>query len=240
MYILALETTGAHASVAVIGQEGSLVQKKSRGVLNHLQDLIPMTRALLAENGIDLGQITAIAASEGPGSFTGIRIGVSTARALAQVRHVPVIGVPTLKVFAYNMPKYGGLICPIFDARRSQVYGGAWRWQQGVIQEVVAGAPYSIEAFLEKVRAVETEHVMFFGDGTKVYKEALTFGQLAPEEVRLQQASSVAQLALEYYQCGKITDYNHLTPNYMRQAEAQRKLEEKRRKEQQQKEAQND
>ena len=128
MYILALETTGAHASVAIINEEGKIAEKVSDSVLNHLQNLMPMTKELLDEQGLSIGDMTAIAASQGPGSFTGIRIGVSSARALAQVTGIETVAVPTLKAFAYNAPDFDGLICPVFDARRSQVFAAAYKW----------------------------------------------------------------------------------------------------------------
>lgn len=237
MYILALETTGAHASVAIIDQQGRLWEKRGRGVLNHLQYLMPMVKDLTAESGLQLSDMTAVAASKGPGSFTGIRIGVSSARALAQILNIPAIGVPTLKAFAYNMPAYSGLICPVFDARRSQVYAGAYRWQNGEIREAVKGAPYSIDEFLEKVKAADQSQAacdarervfpppLFFGDGTKVYGDRFREEELAPEDVRLQSAASVVRLARDMMQAGQTAGYEELKPDYMRKAEAERKLE---------------
>lgn len=227
MYILALETTGAHASAAVINEEGKIFESHSEEVLNHLQSLMPMVQQLMQENGLEMKDLEAVAASQGPGSFTGIRIGVSSARALAQVLDIKTIAVPTLKAFAYNMPEFDGLICPVFDARRSQVYAGAYRWKDGSIEEVVEGAPYSIEAFLEKVSAAGGNR-MFFGDGTKVYSSYFAEEELAPEHCRLQNAVSVAKLARDMKQAGLETGYEELKPNYMRKAEAERKLEEKR------------
>ena len=226
MYILALETTGAYASVAIINEEGKVVENSSDAVLNHLQHLMPMTQELLEKAGLQLGDMTAIAASQGPGSFTGIRIGVSSARALAQVMDMPTIAVPTLKAFAYNVPEFEGLICPVFDARRSQVYAGAYRWVDGKIEEVVEGAPYSIDEFVEKTAETGLPR-MIFGDGIKAYGDRFSPEELAPEEVRLQLASSVVKLAKDMYEAGETLHYEELKPNYMRKAEAERKLEEK-------------
>lgn len=238
MYILALETTGAHASVAIINGRGKVVEKRGQGVLNHLQYLMPMVKELLGENKLQLTDMTVIAASRGPGSFTGIRIGVSSARALAQILKVETIGVPTLRAFAYNMPDHGGLICPVLDARRNQVYAGAYRWEDGQIREVVKGAPYSIDAFLEKVRGADrtgdtdeshqdgnTGKPLFFGDGTKACRDWFKEEELAPEEVRFQSAASVARLARDMQQAGLAQHYEELKPDYMRKAEAERKLE---------------
>lgn len=226
MYILALETTGAFASCAVINEEGKVAEIRSEAVLNHLQNLMPMTKQLLDENGLQLGDMTAIAASQGPGSFTGIRIGVSSARALAQVTGVETLAVPTLKAFAYNVPDFEGLICPVFDARRSQVYAGAYKWTDGKIEEVVAGAAYSLEEFLEKTQAAGLPR-MFFGDGIKAYGDSFSEEETAPEEIRFQMASSVAKLAKDMWEDGEADHYETLKPNYMRKAEAERKLEER-------------
>lgn len=226
MYILALETTGAHASVAIINEEGKIVEKSSDSVLNHLQHLMPMTQDLLREAGLQIGDMTAIAASQGPGSFTGIRIGVSSARALAQVTGVETIAVPTLKAFAYNMPEFEGLICPVFDARRSQVFAGAYKWNDGKIEEIITGAAYALDDFLAKTEEAGLPR-MFFGDGIKAYPDSFREDEIAPEAVRLQLASSAARLAKDMYEAGEAVHYENLKPNYMRKAEAERKLEEK-------------
>lgn len=226
MYILALETTGPNASVAIINESGDTVELKNNEVLNHLQYLMPMTQELMQKQGLQLGDMTAIAASQGPGSFTGIRIGVSSARALAQVMELETLAVPTLKAFAYNMPDFDGLICPVFDARRSQVYAGAYKWENGTIMEMVEGAPYTIDEFMEKTASLGFPR-MFFGDGIKAYGDRFRDEEIAPEEIRLQTASSVAKLAKDMFEAGEGLHYEELKPNYMRKAEAERKLEEK-------------
>lgn len=228
MHILALETTGARASAAIIDEKGTVLEKRGQGVQNHLQNLTPMVKELLDENGLQLRDITEIAVSKGPGSFTGIRIGVSTARALAQILKVRTIGVPTLKAFAYNAPGWDGLICPVFDARRSQVYAGAYMWAEGKILEAVRGAPYDIDDFLEKVAQADRSGAagrLFFGDGTTVYRDRFSESELAPEDRRFQSAASAARLAKDMSEAGLALDYEDLKPDYMRKAEAERKLE---------------
>jgi tRNA threonylcarbamoyladenosine biosynthesis protein TsaB len=199
MNILAIETTGAEASVALIDELGNVSMEASDQKLNHLQNLMPMTDTLLTKRGLKIDDINCIAVSEGPGSFTGIRIGVSSARALAQTLGLKTIGVPTLKSFLYNVPEYRGIICPIFDARRSQVYGGAYRWigtgeqkaaggQESAIgqEEVVPGAAYDLSELLGllentvKERGAELVNmdggsieITFFGDGIVPYREQI-------------------------------------------------------------------
>ena len=247
MYILAFETTGPHCSVAILDQEGIVRAKASKGTMNHLQFLMPLTRELLGECKLQLGDISAIAVSAGPGSFTGIRIGVSSARGLAQALNCKIIPVPTLKAFAYHAPSYKGLICPIFDARRNQVYGGAYLWEDNQIVEVVPAGPYMLPAYLTLVDgAIEKtglKAARFFGDGLKPYGEmVLEWGReksiqltFAPEEHRYQEASSVAYLGYEEMKKGNLLDYSKVFPNYMRMAEAQRNLEERLAREQAQK-----
>jgi len=243
MYILAFETTGAQASVACIDEKGNLFEQSSEGVLNHLQNLMPMTESLLKENGIAMSDISCVAASTGPGSFTGIRIGVSSARAVAQAMNIPCISVPTLPSFSYNIENYKGLVCPILDARRNQVYGGAFYVSGGIgdIHEAVPGGAYDVGEYLQRLRAVIAEQgvsdILFFGDGIKVYQDEVEKWQssslnddirleLAPKDKSGQKASSVAKLALKLYNEGKQVNYENLMPVYMRKAEAERKFEE--------------
>lgn len=238
MNILAIETTGAEASVAVINDKKEVFMEASDQKMNHLQNLMPMVDILLQKRGMLIGDLDYIAVSEGPGSFTGIRIGVSTARALAQALNLQAIGVPTLKSFLYHVPEYKGIICPIFDARRNQVYGGAYQWTDvGLYKEVVPGAAYDLEELLELLEKAASAEITFFGDGIVPYREQILRWKdtslndnirvlFAEDDLKLQKASSVARLALELCQAGKIKSLYDLKPVYMRKAEAERKLEE--------------
>ena len=275
MNILAIETTGAEASVAIINEKGQVFMEASEQKLNHLQNLMPMVDVLLNKRGLTIDDVDCIAVSEGPGSFTGIRIGVSSARALAQALGLKTISVPTLKTFLYNIPEYKGIVCPIFDARRSQVYGGAFQWAENVgdktesssetghnlqaIREVVPGDAYDLSQllglletaiknmdqetnYIEATNALTVvkaqKEITFFGDGIVPYKEQILNWQasslnddirinFAEDDVKLQNASSVAKFALELYHKGQFKSLYDLKPVYMRKAEAERKLEEK-------------
>ncbi|QIB70407.1 tRNA (adenosine(37)-N6)-threonylcarbamoyltransferase complex dimerization subunit type 1 TsaB [Aminipila butyrica] len=241
MNILAIETTGASASVAVIDEQGQIFEVRSSETLNHLQVLMPMVGEILEKSKLQINNLTAIAASQGPGSFTGIRIGVSTARALAQALELPCIGVPTLETFLYNGERQKGIYCPIFNARRGQVYGGAYRWREdGTPVEVVKGSACLLAQLLENLQEVlgaQSAEITFFGDGVEAYAAQIEQWQnsslnsnirvkFAEPGIRYQNASSVAKLALELYKKGEVCSPQALTPNYMRKAEAERKLEE--------------
>lgn len=229
MYILALESTGPHASVALIDDKGKVTELNNEGTLNHLENLMPMTKELLEDAGIALSDITAIAASAGPGSFTGIRIGVTTARALAQTLGVPAVSVETLKAFAYGAQGYDGVICSCIDARRNQCYAGAFKWEDGKLKDKISAGPYMIDEFLEMVSGLG-EKCLFFGDGLIRYGEkiyALEGAEGASPEKRLQHGGYVAKMALDIYNEGGASDYAALEPIYMRKAEAERKREER-------------
>ncbi|MGI6728352.1 MAG: tRNA (adenosine(37)-N6)-threonylcarbamoyltransferase complex dimerization subunit type 1 TsaB [Anaerovoracaceae bacterium] len=249
MNILAIETTGPFASVALINENKDILEQNSQRKLSHLQNLIPMVGNLLEKSQLQIDDITHIAVSEGPGSFTGIRIGMATAKALAQTLNIPVIAVPTLKSFLWNVLDFNGIYCPIFDARRNQVYAGAYYWKDGTYHQAVTDGAYQIEDFFSLVEVFDPNHekqIMMFGDGLSVYKNAVedwknnahrlsSKGDLsviiAEEGVRYQKASSVGLLAYSLCKEGKIINYEELRPVYIRKPEAERKLEERKQRE---------
>lgn len=254
MYILAIETTGPEASAALLAApEQDVTQSEpadSRAVLlgekscgeakNHLKNLMPLIQRLLADCGVEKTQLTHIAASVGPGSFTGIRIGVATARALAQVLQLPCIAVPTLETFRcadINLPgshsKDGQrpAVCGILNARRGQVYG--------IVEDCLPGGPYMLTEVLdviaEKVLPAGRA-VKFYGDGIDAYetqirsyfddlgaKEGAQFFFAAPE-MRYQRAAAAAYAAFPKILRGETRSYAQLLPDYMRKAEAEVKL----------------
>ncbi len=236
MVILALETTGRFASAALY-IDGRVEEKTDRSEYSHLQRIAPMTGELLRENGIDPAGLDAVAVSRGPGSFTGIRIGMATAKALAQVWDKPVICVPTLASFAFSGFEKKAeedarlLFCPVFDARRSQIYAGAYEpWER---RPVVEDAACDADAFLSRLKEVSGryERLVFFGDGAAPYEDELKNSGLplivAPEEERYQSAAQCARLAALMYEAGELSDCFTAQPEYLRLAEAERKLKEK-------------
>lgn len=205
MYILAIETTGFFCSVAVIDEDDKIVHRSSDSRFNHLKELTPMIRELLEDNDISMEEIDAIATSTGPGSFTGIRIGVSTARGMSQMRGIPCISVPTIEAFALkdfskincseSDREAGGdgkpsekrfISCPIFDARRKQIYGGSYADEI----EIVSPGAYAVDEYMEKLlselkgiisnmekdgsEVISKVTLSFKGDGAVQYKSEIT------------------------------------------------------------------
>jgi tRNA threonylcarbamoyladenosine biosynthesis protein TsaB len=215
MLLLAIETTGPFASVAVADESGAVREICSDQKMNHLKGLTAMIAELLGEGGLSLSDIACIAASEGPGSFTGIRIGVSAARALAQAGNIPAVGVPTLAGFVYRLPAYRGVVCPVFDARRGQVYCGLFRLGDDggpvTLLDGAARTPAELGRALEGFdwgaqQDVCAREICFFGDGIDACGDLLADlraagaagpdVRIAPLESRFQNAASAARLAL--------------------------------------------
>lgn len=231
MFILAIETTGPICSAAVINEKGEVNQSVSEGTMNHLQKLAPMIYRAVGEAGLaSLNELESIAVSVGPGSFTGIRVGVSTGRALAQVLGLKLIKVPTLKAFGLfesSKAEPQMVVCPILNARRNQIYGAAYH---GSI-EVLKTQPYSLDEFLKQLQGKAAgQKILFVGDGAVAYGNQIEkWASERHEDISLssgnQTAEGVARLALE----GKLAEYGYdeLEPEYMRQAEAERKLKQR-------------
>lgn len=215
MKLLAIETTGPIAGVALIDKTEKVGVKTSDSRFNHLKDLVPMINDLIQEEGLSMDDLTHIAVSAGPGSFTGIRIGVSTARALGQTLEIPLIQVPTLETFLYIDEEFKGIVIPEFDARRKQIYSGAYVLDKssGKIEILVEGGPYYREDFEKKLE----ESIAQMGDKNS-QPEIRRYG----EE---QSALAVASWALSNIRTAK--EYNFIEPIYMREAEAKRKFEQK-------------
>jgi len=227
--ILAIETTGPFASAAVIDDDECVHGVVSDGELTHLQKLMPLIDQTLKDCDITLKDIDGIAVSRGPGSFTGIRIGVSTAKALAQVLGVKIAEVPTLRAMALNYIDFRGIVCPVLDARRSQVYSAAYI-QDDETEELFPEGAYGIAEVIEKVG--NRGPVMFMGDGVSNEKirAELEAGLgrdafFASPERRMQTADTVAMLGLEIHREGKAVSYIDSKPEYLRKSEAERNLE---------------
>ena len=235
MNILAMDTSGPVCGVCVLQDQTIRCEITVQNKLTHSANLMPMIRQALESAGMQLETLDKLAVVTGPGSFTGVRIGMATVKGLAQVWNKPVIEVPTLASFAYGeydwLKSGKSLICPMFDARRSQVYSGVY--EPGCKTPVVEDAAYGIEELMEKIRAVSSDfdYIVFFGDGIKVYKDHLPECgipyEIARNEDLYQMASSVARLGEEIYREGDLKDCYTCQPEYLRLAEAERKLREK-------------
>ena len=233
MKLLAIDTTGAYSSVALY-DDGKIYQKINDDDFSHLQRLIPVVNEVLENNNCSPKELDAIAVSRGPGSFTGIRIGMASAKGLAQIWNKPIVCVPTLASFAfrpYSFEAEGQLYCPVFDAKRHQIYGGAYEKNSDI--SVVPDGAYDLDEYLSllKEKASAYKQIVFFGDGIKAYAEGLKNSGLncifAEDKDLYQTAEGAANLGVKLFNEGLVFDCYTAQPEYLRAAEAERKLAEK-------------
>lgn len=245
MNILAIETTGKYGSASVINEAGEVFSAISTEEMNHLKGMMILIDEAIRKAGIDKSGLTHIAASVGPGSFTGIRIGVVTARVMAQMLGLPCISVSSLEAMAERVldvsVSEGALyVVPVINARRHQTYAGVWEaeftsdYEHKTLCSVMEERQYMIEDLLgslkEKTAQYDGARCYFTGDGIDAYadiiKDAMDEGSyvLADEELRYQHAESVARIALKKAKAGNVLSYNELMPEYMRLAEAEQRL----------------
>ncbi len=224
MAILGLETTGPYCSVALLDDRGEVDCQVGTDRFQHLATITTMVEKLLEKNHVTWEQIETLAVSVGPGSFTGIRIGVSTARAISQLTGISLLPVPTLEAFALQENRDDFLICPILDARRGQVYGGAYH--KG--KEIVEGGPYLLEELVAEIRPYlkGNQKPFFVGDGVPVSLKKLE-DLLGKEGFAYGEGYQSARGVLTYAQTrGKEGPFlmtpHELQPRYMRMAEAER------------------
>lgn len=226
MKILALDSSGLVASVAVVEDDSLIAEYTVNYKKTHSQTLLPMLDEIANMTELDLNTIDAVAVAAGPGSFTGLRIGSATAKGLGLALKKPLIAVPTLEGLAYNLYGTKGLICPLMDARRNQVYTGIYEFDGSKLRTVKKQTAAAIEKIVEELNELGRE-VTFLGDGVKVYRKVIqqlcsvpcTF---APPHVNKQRAGAVAALALEYLKEGRTEDPKDHRPEYLRLSQAER------------------
>ncbi|MBR6615034.1 MAG: tRNA (adenosine(37)-N6)-threonylcarbamoyltransferase complex dimerization subunit type 1 TsaB [Lachnospiraceae bacterium] len=230
MRILAIESSSLVASVAIVEDGVTLAEYTANFKMTHSQTLLPMIDSMVSLFGIDLATIDAIAVSGGPGSFTGLRIGSATAKGLGLALDKPLIHIPTLDGTAYNLYGAKGLICPIMDARRNQVYTGIYRFEQD-FEVVMEQDAVDMGELIEKLNAMG-ERVIFLGDGVPVHEKRIRESMavpfdFAPAHMNRQRAASVAALGAVYFAEGKIETAAEHGPDYLRKSQAEREREER-------------
>ena len=230
MYILGIESSSLVASVAIVDDGVTMAEYTANFKKTHSQTLLPMIDSMVSLLGMELSTIDAIAISGGPGSFTGLRIGSATAKGLGLALNKPLIHVPTVDGMAYNLFGNQGLICPIMDARRSQVYTGIYRFENDfeIVEEQMAIA---VSELIEKLNAYG-ETVTFLGDGVPVYRKQLEEGlkvayRFAPAHRSRQSAAAVGALGMKYFKDGKVETAKEHQPDYLRLSQAERERAEK-------------
>lgn len=231
MKVLAIDTSSVVATCAVLDEEKLLGEYTLNQDMTHSERLIPMIKTLMDSLKLKPEDIDLFAGSVGPGSFTGLRIGLATIKGLAHVVDKSVIGISTLEALAFNVP-FDGIVIPIMDARRDRVYTGIYRWENGKLINIMKPTILNIDELLDIVDS-KYEKVLFNGDGTLVFKDRIDEklkdkALYAPISLNMAKASSIGELALLKWEEGSQENYFNLSPDYLRESQAQRQLNEKR------------
>ena len=226
MKILGLDSSGIVASVAIVEDDVLIAEYTVNYKKTHSQTLLPMLDEIAKMTELDLNSIDAIAVAAGPGSFTGLRIGSATAKGLGLALKKPLIAIPTVEGLAYNLYDISGLICPIMDARRKQVYTGIYRFTDHQLKVVEDQMAVPMETVIEKLNQYG-ETVTFLGDGVPVFHELIAEKMtvpysFAPAHVNRQRAAAVAALGLLYAADGKFETATEHCPDYLRLSQAER------------------
>lgn len=230
MLVLAIDTSSATATTALT-EDGRLlaeyIQSSSKA---HSQRLMLMVDELLSSCNKKPEDIDLYACAAGPGSFTGLRIGASAIKAMAQVFDKPIAGVPTLDALAYNLYNFDGLICPMLDAQRGAVYSALYKWENGKLLKLYDYRVIDAKELVQKLMA-QKEAVAILGDGAAIAMEhvdkALNKILPAPSAHMQPRASSVAAIALEMYKEGKVESCYSFKPCYIRKSQAEVEYEKK-------------
>ena len=226
MLILAFESSAKSASVALV-QDGELLSQYSQcSALTHSRTLLPMAEDMLKNAEVQLSDVDLIAVAHGPGSFTGIRIGVSTVKGLSWAADKPCVGVSTLEAMAWHGLLSGGYVCPVMDARRQQVYNALFKIEDGKPQRITDDRPIALTQLAHEILALGAP-VLLVGDGAalteKFFRENSVPCRIAPENLRWQSAWGVAMAASDKQPGTSET----LLPVYLRLSQAERERQER-------------
>ena len=231
MRILAFETSAKAGSVALMENGKLLAEDYQNTGLTHSQTLLSMAEMLLQHCGLTPRDVEAVAVAAGPGSFTGVRIGVAAAKGFAWGAQLPCCGVSTLEAMAQNLGIWEGLVVCAMDARRSQVYNAVFEAREGILSQCCPDRAISLAELGEELKTAE-KPIFLVGDGSilcyNTLKDTVPGLILPPEHKIHQRAAGVAIVANAKLEAGQICDAGALAPNYLRLSQAEReKLERK-------------
>ena len=225
MLILAFETSAKAGSVALLDDTKLLGESYNNTGLTHSQTLMVMAEDLLKQCGKTVSDVTAVAVAEGPGSFTGVRIGVAAAKGFAWGGQLPCYGVSTLESMAETLGVYEGHVCACMDARRNQVYNAIFLAEDGKLERFSEDRAIALSDLQTELEHIDGP-IFLVGDGAALtyntLKDAVPSLILPPEHRMHQRASGVAIVAAKEMAAGASGDANALTPNYLRLSQAER------------------
>lgn len=227
MKILAIDTSATAASVCLATEEKILGESYTNTSLTHSQTLVPMIGQVLNNTRTDINELDYIAVNSGPGSFTGVRIGVAAVKGIAFKNDLPCVSVSTLESMAYNMLGGDCVVCAVMDARCSQVYNALFKVSAGRVERMCPDRALALTDLKPELERID-KRIMLVGDGALICSEYLGNSLpnvfLAPVNNRFQKASSTALAAIESIRENKTITPAELMPTYLRLPQAQREL----------------
>ncbi len=220
--IMALENSGMCGSIALVSPGLCVAESSLTISATHSKRLMGSVAAMLRDSGLDWPEIDAIAVSLGPGSFTGLRISLATAKGIAMAADKKLIGIPTLDGLAAQV-QTNRLICPLIDARKNQIYTALYHWQGGKCRRVSSYMAVSPEKLSARIQ----EPVMFIGDGGVLYHDILQdklpgLTNFADPAIFFPRAAAIGSLALQHWQSNEFLDPANAVPLYIRASDAER------------------
>lgn len=229
MKILALDTSGPNCSACILDENKVICDFNLNTEITHSQNLLPMIDTLKSFSGIDISDIDVFACSVGPGSFTGLRIGIATIKGFALSLNKKVIAVPTLVGLAYNTSNFDGLVCSILDAKNNNVYAGIFRYENGKPILTNDYITDDIDTLINILKEKDSK-VLFVGDGAVTFHDYLSNAlnekaYFMPIHLNNQLASSIAKAAFDKASLGEFDEYDTLNPMYLKKSQAERMLE---------------
>jgi tRNA threonylcarbamoyladenosine biosynthesis protein TsaB len=222
MYILGIETSTKTGSVAVVSDDAVIAQYSLNIEVTHSERLMSTVDRVLKDIGIAITDMDGFAVAIGPGSFTGLRIGLAAIKGLAFATSKPVAAIPTLKALAWNLPQSSYPVCPLLDARKNEVYGALYQYDGPRLMQLMPEATIPLADIADRIPGT----VMFTGEASRLYRQRLeeAFGDralFAPRTACLPSAAAVAEIGLGMLQNGEETDPDNLVPLYIRRPEAE-------------------
>ena len=226
MKVLALETSGSNCSVALLDENKVIADFNCNTGTTHSQNLMPMVDNVLKFAETDLSDVDVLACSIGPGSFTGLRIGIASIKGMGISLNKKVIGVPSLLGLAYNIPHFCHVICSVLDAKNDNVYAAMYKYVDGIPTQIGDYISDSVDVLIDELKK-QNSKIFFVGDGAISYKDKFVeaFDDKSifmPYYLNEQTAVSIAKAALDKATKNEYDDYNSIKPLYLKKSQAER------------------
>ncbi len=228
MLVLGIETSSPVASVAIVSAEGVKSEITLNAGFTHAEQLLPLIDDSLRQTKILRSDIEGIAVSGGPGSFTGLRIGMATAKGLAHALQLPLVSVPTLKALAFNCAHTQELCSPMMNARKNEIYTALFRWSDNILEQLHEDCAISAFKWAEKLKEY-AQPVLLVGDGawmnSEIWEKIIPQkGMIVPRISSITRAAAVAWLGREKLLSGEKGSLDQVKPVYIRIPEAEARL----------------